>query len=407
MNTIIKAIRKMNNFTQQDLGEILNIDKKTISSYENGRTYPHINMIQDISRLMYVDINFTNGNIEYKKRKAKTFDEILLKKNKFSDYEFYYIEEDKYSLTKCYKKLIELGEKKGLDFSLFNLEHMLYLLRSCQWGMYHTASYSIITSSIIIRNTITDMYSIMFTGITEEGCMLYASMTLDEIITFYKYGFKHDPEKMEYGEAFHTYLHEYIKDNVHISSADSLDDDYIFYNICRNDNSLKESWHNYDSDEHLKKARKIRCYILDLTDFIIKLQNNHQNLTNKLEEAYNSIENEVSTFIHAEYISELNMIRTIQFKKSNNGPYIYFQYMNENFKLSTIPFGYKLIKELLNFDDFSIYHFIERAIKHGQYHEAPKDEVLFEHTLKTTPSALINKNTLKEKNSSFYNKLFS
>ena len=54
----IKNIRISNNLKQSELADILHISEKTISSWENDRTTPDLNMIYKISNLdlyMYID----------------------------------------------------------------------------------------------------------------------------------------------------------------------------------------------------------------------------------------------------------------------------------------------------------------------------------------------------------------
>lgn len=71
----IKDIRLSNNLKQSELANILHISEKTISSWENNRTTPDLNMIYKISNYFkksfyylisddYVDLN--NNEIEIK-----------------------------------------------------------------------------------------------------------------------------------------------------------------------------------------------------------------------------------------------------------------------------------------------------------------------------------------------------
>lgn len=52
----IKKVRQLNNLKQTDLANILFVSEKTISSWENNRTIPNLNMIYKISD--YFKISF-------------------------------------------------------------------------------------------------------------------------------------------------------------------------------------------------------------------------------------------------------------------------------------------------------------------------------------------------------------
>ena len=46
----IVKIRKDNNLTQEDFAEKYNVTRQTISSWENNRTMPDLNMIYNIAK---------------------------------------------------------------------------------------------------------------------------------------------------------------------------------------------------------------------------------------------------------------------------------------------------------------------------------------------------------------------
>lgn len=54
---ILKEERKKKNLTQFELAEMLNVSDKTISSWENGRSYPDITFINSICRILDVTPN--------------------------------------------------------------------------------------------------------------------------------------------------------------------------------------------------------------------------------------------------------------------------------------------------------------------------------------------------------------
>lgn len=53
----IKSYRKQNAWTQQDVAEKLGVSRKTISSWENGRSYPDIFMLVQLSDLYHVNLD--------------------------------------------------------------------------------------------------------------------------------------------------------------------------------------------------------------------------------------------------------------------------------------------------------------------------------------------------------------
>lgn len=53
----IKSYRQKNNWTQQDVAERLNVSRKTISSWENSRSYPDVFMLVQISDLYHVSLD--------------------------------------------------------------------------------------------------------------------------------------------------------------------------------------------------------------------------------------------------------------------------------------------------------------------------------------------------------------
>ncbi|WP_414047440.1 helix-turn-helix transcriptional regulator [Macrococcus equi] len=52
INKAIKENRITNKLTQKELGDILNVSDKTISSWETGRTYPDVSMIITLSEVL-------------------------------------------------------------------------------------------------------------------------------------------------------------------------------------------------------------------------------------------------------------------------------------------------------------------------------------------------------------------
>ena len=75
----IKDYRKKKGLSQDDLAVILGVTRSKIANWENGRTFPKPDMIQEIANKL--DINLTNGDlindfIDYKSTLKKKFKQI-------------------------------------------------------------------------------------------------------------------------------------------------------------------------------------------------------------------------------------------------------------------------------------------------------------------------------------------
>ena len=75
----IKEYRKKKGLSQDDLAVILGVTRSKIANWENGRTFPKPDMIQEIANKL--DINLTNGDlindfIDYESTLKKKFKQI-------------------------------------------------------------------------------------------------------------------------------------------------------------------------------------------------------------------------------------------------------------------------------------------------------------------------------------------
>ncbi|MCG7419171.1 helix-turn-helix domain-containing protein [Macrococcoides goetzii] len=69
INKAIKENRILKNLTQKDLGDILNVSDKTISSWETGRTYPDVSMIIKLAETFDLSLDtFLKGDDEMIKK---------------------------------------------------------------------------------------------------------------------------------------------------------------------------------------------------------------------------------------------------------------------------------------------------------------------------------------------------
>lgn len=61
INFKLAQLRKQNNLTQQELGDILNVSYQTISKWENGVVYPDISMLPRISSFFGISVDALLG----------------------------------------------------------------------------------------------------------------------------------------------------------------------------------------------------------------------------------------------------------------------------------------------------------------------------------------------------------
>lgn len=65
MTMTLKAARVNKNLTQVEAAELLGISKDTLYNYENGRSFPNVQVIkkmEEVYGLSYNDINFLPNN---------------------------------------------------------------------------------------------------------------------------------------------------------------------------------------------------------------------------------------------------------------------------------------------------------------------------------------------------------
>ncbi|MBQ2999284.1 MAG: helix-turn-helix transcriptional regulator [Clostridia bacterium] len=74
----IRNFRKKNNLTQEELADRLGVTYQSVSRWENGATYPDLELLPAISELLSVTVDELLGmpQIEKEKRAIETFDEL-------------------------------------------------------------------------------------------------------------------------------------------------------------------------------------------------------------------------------------------------------------------------------------------------------------------------------------------
>ena len=74
----IRNFRKKNDLTQESLADRLGVTYQSVSRWENGTTYPDLELIPAIAEILSVTVDELLGmpQIEKEKRAAETFDEL-------------------------------------------------------------------------------------------------------------------------------------------------------------------------------------------------------------------------------------------------------------------------------------------------------------------------------------------
>ena len=82
----IKKQRRMKNLTQQQLGDLINKNIRTIQKYEKGDTTPSIDVLNDIANALDIDINVLTNTNDDKEDKLNKYKEYAIK-DKFLYYD--------------------------------------------------------------------------------------------------------------------------------------------------------------------------------------------------------------------------------------------------------------------------------------------------------------------------------
>lgn len=82
----IKKQRRMKNLTQQQLGDLINKNIRTIQKYEKGDTTPSVDVLNDIANALDIDINVLTNTNDDKEDKLNKYKEYAIK-DKFLYYD--------------------------------------------------------------------------------------------------------------------------------------------------------------------------------------------------------------------------------------------------------------------------------------------------------------------------------
>lgn len=112
INFKLAELRKKNNLTQQELGEVLNVSYQTISKWENGVVFPDISVLPQISSYFGVSvdallglvpleeeyISSNSGTVEYWDRRLEYLK--MTRKNMWNEDYFQFLIRDVWEITK-------------------------------------------------------------------------------------------------------------------------------------------------------------------------------------------------------------------------------------------------------------------------------------------------------------------
>ena len=59
----ILNIRKENQLTQEEFGKLFHVTRQTVSNWENGKSYPDLQVLVDISNQFGVSLDSALGNV--------------------------------------------------------------------------------------------------------------------------------------------------------------------------------------------------------------------------------------------------------------------------------------------------------------------------------------------------------
>jgi len=79
IGNFIKQRKKQKNLTQEELAELLGVNNRSISRWENAKCMPDISLLKDLSKILGVTINdLISGEVVDKKNYQEIFEENVV-----------------------------------------------------------------------------------------------------------------------------------------------------------------------------------------------------------------------------------------------------------------------------------------------------------------------------------------
>lgn len=110
----LKAARKACKFTQQQIADMLGIDRSTYSYYETGRTHPPMENLVKLAAIFNTDVLWIVGESRKESVLCKS-DDVLTIKAMIHERGITQLTEDERKLVALYRMLREDGKEQELE----------------------------------------------------------------------------------------------------------------------------------------------------------------------------------------------------------------------------------------------------------------------------------------------------
>lgn len=108
----IKRLRENAGLTQQEIADLLNIDRSTYAYYETGKTSPSINTLKKFAKIFNVNYDvLIDGTSKY----ITSDNRVEYHAVEFSDEKFYLLSKDEKQLISCFRMLSNERQSKLLE----------------------------------------------------------------------------------------------------------------------------------------------------------------------------------------------------------------------------------------------------------------------------------------------------
>lgn len=110
----IRTIRKANRYTQQQVSDILNIERSTFASYETGRNRPDVALLQNFAKIFNVTVDYILSINPQKE--LVVFDEVVAYKKKNNAILLSELTKEERDILGLYRLCDEQGKKDVKEF---------------------------------------------------------------------------------------------------------------------------------------------------------------------------------------------------------------------------------------------------------------------------------------------------
>ena len=110
----LRTIRRANRYTQQQVSDILNIERSTYASYETGRNRPDVALLQNFAKIFNVTVDFIL-NIEPQNGLA-VYDDVVSYKKKANAVLLSDLTKEEREIIGLYRLCDDDGKKEAKEF---------------------------------------------------------------------------------------------------------------------------------------------------------------------------------------------------------------------------------------------------------------------------------------------------